>query len=524
LGTALIIAVAIVGFLAIALASIVPFHSEAARVRIIAALEEHLQSDVELADLHWRVLPQLRAEGTKLVIRHKGRTDVPPLITVNAFSIEGNVLGLLRRHVSSVTLEGLDIQIPPRQRTTSSPDEAQDDARAAPARKAEPRGDHDENPARAWTIDTLITTNGRLAIVPRDRAREPKTWAIHRLQMHTVGFTRTMPFAAAVTNAIPEGDVELTGRFGPWAAGDPAETPIEGDYIFTNADLSVFKGIAGTLSANGTMSGSIDRIETHGQTDTPNFTIRPAGHPVPLHAKYHAVVDGTNGNTFLERVDVSFLKTALVAKGAIVKTPGRPGRTLTIDVEMTEGRLEDVLRLVMKTPQPPMSGALSLKSGLKLPPGKDEVLQRMELDGEFRVGGTRFTNADVQAKINDLSLRGRGRTGDEAPRTVGSNFTGRFTMTGGTLTIPSVAFDVPGAIVTLAGAYELERETIDFSGTLSMDAKVSETVTGVKSVLLKAVDPLFTKDGGGSAVPIVIGGTRDAPKFGLDKGRVFKKN
>ena len=41
----------------------------------------------------------------------------------------------------------------------------------------------------------MISTDGRLAIVPRDRDREPKQWDIHYLQMHDVGFTRTMPFA-----------------------------------------------------------------------------------------------------------------------------------------------------------------------------------------------------------------------------------------------------------------------------------------------------------------------------------------
>jgi hypothetical protein len=37
-----------------------------------------------------------------------------------------------------------------------------------------------------------------------------------------------------------------------------------------------------------------------------------------------------------------------------------------------------------------------------------------------------------------------------------------------------------------------------------------------KSFLLKAVDPFFTKDGKGAQIPVVISGTKDAPKFGLD--------
>ena len=54
---------------------------------------------------------------------------------------------------------------------------------------------------------------------------------------------------------------------------------------------------------------------------------------------------------------------------------------------------------------------------------------------------------------------------------------------------------MPGAKVELAGAYGLKAETIDFKGQLLLDAKISETVTGVKSVLLKVVDPLFKQEG-----------------------------
>jgi hypothetical protein len=55
-----------------------------------------------------------------------------------------------------------------------------------------------------------------------------------------------------------------------------------------------------------------------------------------------------------------------------------------------------------------------------------------------------------------------------------------------------------------------------------MDAKLSQTQTGVKALLLKAVDPFFRKNGT-SQLPIKIGGTRSDPSFGLDMRRVFKR-
>jgi hypothetical protein len=56
-----------------------------------------------------------------------------------------------------------------------------------------------------------------------------------------------------------------------------------------------------------------------------------------------------------------------------------------------------------------------------------------------------------------------------------------------------------------------------------MDAKISETQTGMRRVLLRVVDPLFKKEGGGSAIPIKIQGKRSDPQFGLDRGRVFHR-
>ena len=105
-----------------------------------------------------------------------------------------------------------------------------------------------------------------------------------------------------------------------------------------------------------------------------------------------------------------------------------------------------------------------------------------------------------------------------------SDFQGRFKLANGRLDLPDLTFAVPGGKVQLAGAYALEAETLDFKGRLLLDAKISQTVTGFKSVLLKAVDPLFKqKDGSGSAIPIKIGGSRNAPEFGLDVSRVFKR-
>ena len=110
------IGVAFLGILtvgAITLVLRIPFTSETLRKRVVETLSDRLDAEVELCDLTLRVLPSLHAAGTDLRIRHKGRRDVPPLISIDTFTVDADLLGLWRNHVAHVNLEGLDIQIPP---------------------------------------------------------------------------------------------------------------------------------------------------------------------------------------------------------------------------------------------------------------------------------------------------------------------------------------------------------------------------------------------------------------------------
>jgi len=449
------------------------------------------------------VLPRLRAAGTGLTIHHKGRRDVPPLISIRRFTVTGSVLGLLRGHATRMTIEGLDIQIPP-------------DRKFDRDRKEEPQA------ISSFVIDELVSVDARLAILPREAGRRGKVWNIHHLRMLSVG-NESMPFEATLTNAIPPGEIQTRGNFGPWDAEDPGQTPLDGSFLFEQADLSVFKGISGTLSAQGSFDGALGRIDVQGETNTPDFTVTIGGQPVPLHTRYRATVDGTNGDTILDQIDGSFLDTSLRARGRVTQTPGVEGRTVQLDVTMDEARIEDVLRLAVKAERP-MVGALTLETELALPPGDRDVVDKLQLDGRFTLTDATFTNVDVRMKIAELSQRSRGRKPDGRSARVSSDFNGTFKLANGRLRIPAVSFDVPGAAVRLAGTYDLRGEELDFRGTLFTDVKVSEMTSGIKSLLLKMLDPLFGRDGGGSAIPIRVAGTRNDPSFGLDKQRVFSSD
>jgi hypothetical protein len=199
------------------------------------------------------------------------------------------------------------------------------------------------------------------------------------------------------------------------------------------------------------------------------------------------------------------------------------GRSVLLDVQVQQGRLEDLLRLAVKGSQPALLGELTLRSGFELPPGEADVPDRLRLKGTFNIHGGQFTSDTVQDKIDNLSRRGRGQPTDTSVQNVLSTFGGAFSLGDGTLRLPRFQFRVRGSTVDLSGTYRLRSETMNFAGTLSLDAPLSKTTTGFKSLLLRAVDPLFRGRGVGTTLPIKIAGSVEKPEFGLDVRRVLRR-
>ncbi len=192
-------------------------------------------------------------------------------------------------------------------------------------------------------------------------------------------------------------------------------------------------------------------------------------------------------------------------------------------MDIDGGRSEDFLRLVTQTGVPFLTGTMNMKGKLHIPPGTDSVQDRLELTGTFSLDDVRFTSTKVQDRVSELSMRGQGnakdaRTNDASG--VRSAMKGDFRMANGTISLPSLEYTVPGAIVNLKGTYGVDNGAISFEGTARMEATVSQMVGGWKGFLLKPVDRFFKKDGAGTLVPIHINGTRDNPQFGVDFDRL----
>jgi AsmA-like C-terminal region len=495
--TKILIAIGAILILAIAAWAIsAPMLSHVVKERMMTALEENFASSLEVKNLEVSVFPHVVIAGEGLVFRLKDRPEMPPLFTIRKFTATANPLGLLARHVSSVTLEGLDIHVPPRQDKGAQP--------KASGKK----------PSR-FVIDEIIADGTMLTTIPRDSWKEPLQFDIQHLRLYGGGPADAMKFDAQLMNAKPPGQIKSTGSFGPWDREEPGGTPVSGKYTFRDADLSVFKGIAGKLSSDGEYHGTLASIEAAGTTDVPDFRLAIAGNPIHLTAQYKAVIDGTDGDTYLQPVTGQFGHTSLTAQGSVEGKKGVRGKTVSLDVVVQAGRLEDMLLLAMKG-KPPMTGVVHFHTKLVLPPGDIDVAEKVNLDGAFAMESARFSELNVQEKVNELSHRGEGKPQEPATEnSVASDFKGQFKVEKGVITLNGLSFSVPGVTVDLNGTYGLLNREMDFKGTAKLVAKVSETTTGWKSVLLKVVDPIFKKKNVGAEIPIRIKGTPDQPSFGL---------
>ncbi len=480
------------------------------RTRVIETLSARFNSRVELSELHVWIADGVHVQGKGL--RIYGTTDpnrwepgVQPLLEIGEFRFQTALRSLFREpmHVDIVYVDGLTVNIPP----TNDRKEIRD------LRQRE-RG-------MSIAVDRFLCTNTKLVINTPRADKRPLEFDISNLLMKELGPGLPLRFDATLVNPKPVGNIQSSGQFGPLNEKKPRDTAVMGDYSFTNADLGTLRGIKGILSSTGKYGGTLGRIEVEGQTDTPDFQIAISGHPVPLHTEFHAIVDGTDGDTYLDPVKARVLHSTFTASGKIVRVQTPHGHDIELKVVLGHAHIEDLLLLGIKTEPPVMTGMVAMNTNLSLRPGPEDLANRLYLEGTFHIPAAHFNNEKVQGKIDSLSLLSQGKHGgaqSQVEPTVTSDLEGTFTLDRGIFAFSSLHFLVPGTHADVTGKYSMDGDTFDFHGLLRLDAKLSQMTTGWKSILLKPVDPFFAKHGAGTEVPFKISGTREAPRFGLDFG------
>jgi hypothetical protein len=486
-----------------------PFSQE----NIVESIQEIVPGAVQIGEFRTRIFPHPGCEAEEVNLR-RGASDPnkPPLVAVQRISIEARYFDLLFRpgYVARIVLQGLHVYVP---------------ARGSYAKHS---GDAISPSSLRQTSKTRvgeILAEGALLEVGRQNDKDSLKFEIHSLTLGSVSRDSAWAYKVSMTNPIPPGEITSSGRLGPWKTGHFGKTPVAGRYQFRDANLAALPGIAGVLSSDDHFEGELDEINLHGAVEVPNFELKDSQHEVALHAQYSATVNALNGDVSLREVRTSFLQTTVVAAGQVAGRKGQKGKTTSLNITVHEGRIQDVLSLFVQDDKPPLMGITNFQADILLPPDRRQFLRKVNLRGDFAIRDGRFSNPETETEVDKLSQRARGNSKQASatdPERALSTLNGHVLLRDGVATFTNVKFAVPAASADLEGNYDLISEKVDFHGVLRTEAELSQTTSGVKSVLLKPLDRFFKKNNAGAQIPVSLTGTYSDPHFGVDLNPAHK--
>jgi hypothetical protein len=454
----------------------------------------------------------VEVEGTGLRIPFPDTVNPPasdngaPMLSVKHFAFHTRLRGLLHEptRLAEVDVDGMELHIPP----------------ASQRGNVLNQGHGSHLPKISLAVIQIHCKDAKLFIDTTKPGKDPLEFDIQNLNLQDIGPSQPFTYQAELINPKPIGEIHASGHFGPWNVDDPSETALDGSYAFSHADLNSIKGIGGMLSSRGRFGGVLERITIDGETDTPNFSLDESDHPMPLHTVFHAYVDGTDGDTYLQPVQARLQNSEFTAQGKVVRVKGQ-GHDIDLEVNVPHGRMQDFLELGVKTRPPLMNGIIGMKAHLHIPPGDERVPQKLQLAGTFQLHDVRFNNPGIQDKVDGLSARAQGKPKEVAADStdkqaeVSSMMSASFALGKGLMTVDNLHYQIPGALVLMNGVYSLDGNIFEFKGHVRTEATASQMVTGWKSWLLKPVDPFLKKNGAGVQLPISISGTQGDVHFGL---------
>lgn len=475
-----------------------PFTKQA----VIDALQESSVRSVSIDHFYRTYFPPgCVAEGISFL--HRKHKNKPPLITIQRLIIEGSYARLftVQRHMSLVRVEGMHVTVPPK-----GPNGAP--SPVMPVTK--------NTSGRAMKIGTVIADGTVLDFLPSRPGKQVLHLVLNKLALDGVGDSHAISYRATIFESKPPGEVQSSGQFGPWNPDDPGRTALSGSYTFRNANLAFFKAISGTLFSTGKFNGILDHIEVAGTTDTPNFHVTDTSHTRRLTTEFHAAVDGTGGDTFLDNVIGHFDRTTVEATGRVT---GDDGKVTSVDFVGTDGRIEDLLNLFISSKRPPMNGSVAFRAHVEVPPGRESFKKKLRLVGDFGIGGGKFMNPRTQGSIGKLSESAeKAEKSDrpEDPATVLSHLKGHVVTRDGIAKLSNLSFSVPGAYARMYGTYSLIDYTVDLHGTLITTGKVADATSGFKALIVKAITPFFKKRASARIVHFKITGRYQHTTVSLD--------
>lgn len=471
--------------------------------KIKAMLEDVLSSQVVISHYHRTYFPHLGFMATGITMRRKSAPDLPPLGSVEAMVVQGSWVDLLmlRQRVQLVEITGLHIVVPP----IGSRENHEDF----------PPGSSSDFDGPTTRIDRLVLHNGLLDIMRKDGSRF--SFPIAQLEIRNLHHGEAMTYAVDMRNAKPTGRIRAHGELGPMNQKDMSTTPVSGDFAFSSVNLHDVGDIGGDLDSTGHFKGVLGAIEADASSTTPNFTVE-RGKPSLVLGTIQCTINGSNGDLKIHAIEIHTGHTTIHAVGDIAGSP----KSTNLDIDVTQGRAEDVLRPFIHE-DVPVAGPVRLHGhAFVAPSGNGEgFLHRLRVDGVFDVPAERVLNKKTEQSLSEFSQRAQGdnTTAPHASPNANSaeipsgstadalsSLKGPATIRDGIASTQHLTFQVAGAEADLKGTFNFHDKTVHLTGNLKMEEDISHTTTGFKSWLLKPLAPFFKKEHAGAVVPIAVTG------------------
>jgi hypothetical protein len=470
--------------------------------KIHPLLEDVLASQVKVSEYHRTYFPNPGFVANGLTLRRKSAPELPPIGTARSMVVQGSWLDLvmLRHRVRRVEVAGLRVEMPPPGSRASQED-------FPPGSSADFTGP-DTAIAEMVIHDSVLDIQRTGAV--------PLSFLLRRLVFTNVLKNRAAGYTVDMQNALPTAQIHATGNFGPLNPQNLGATPVSGTFTITALRLHDVGEISGTLSATGRFRGPLASIAATADSTTSDFAVED-GHRSAVAATIQCTVNGLNGDVVIHGLAARTGATVIHAAGAVQQ--GRQGspKATNLDLEVKDGRAEDLLRLFMHQ-DVPVTGIVWVHAHAYLAAAVNGAafLHRLHVQGTFAVPREVLSDHRTEESLTAFSDRAQGKkapdpkvdskTDRSASSDALSSLEGTADIRDGVVSSRRLTFRVPGAEAHVDGTFNLHSKVVHLVGNLRMEADISHAETGFRSWLLKPLAPFFRKKHAGAVVPVAVTG------------------
>jgi len=482
-------------------ATLIARHWPYAEAQVVPGLQDIFKSKVTVQRYRRFYFPNPGCELEMVRLASPtGMVGEKPLAVAQKIRITGRYSDLVFRpyHVTEIEVDGLHVQIPPRTEHKNWSGETGANGSASKV-----------------SVGTVIA-NGAVLEIEKEKGEEALKFEIHKLKVDSITAGRPMSYDVSMEIPEPPGELESSGKFGPWLEHEIGKIPLSGTAKLRDARLDKYSGLGGTVGSKERFGGTLEQVEVTGEASAPDFELKSAGHAVGLGAQFQVTVNAIKGEAQLKGVVAKVGKTTIHVRGKVAEDPKSDQREAVLDFSIPNGRAEDLLWVFSKAGKPAMFGVAICTGQVRMRKFGEGFLEALEADGKFGVKDGLFQSA-IQVKTNELSARASGKKikeASEAPEVSVENLSSEVKIGNGLAHLSTVYFQVPGARARVDGTYNLLSSQVNLHGDLWTNAALSEDTTGIKAILLEPLDPLFRRKHAGAMVAVNMQGDIHNPRFG----------